>query len=85
MKIPALTTFVLLAAVPIRADSPAQDAISAELAVEQIALTALYPGVKACDARSYPRNVALASFTYRPVDNHHPDADSNGTTITISR
>ena len=30
-------------------------------------------------------NVTQASFTYTPADNHDPDGDSNGTTITVSR
>ena len=28
-------------------------------------------------------NVVLAAFVYKPADNHDPDGDSNGTTITV--
>jgi hypothetical protein len=30
-------------------------------------------------------NDALAGFIYKPADNHDPDGDSDGTTITITR
>lgn len=30
-------------------------------------------------------NVALGSFAYKPADNHDPDGDSNGTTISVIR
>ena len=29
-------------------------------------------------------NVARATFAYRPADNHDPDADSNGSTVTVT-
>jgi hypothetical protein len=30
-------------------------------------------------------NVAHAALSYEPADNHEPDGDSNGTSITVSR
>lgn len=30
-------------------------------------------------------NVSLSSFVYKPADNHDPDGDSNGTTISVTR
>lgn len=30
-------------------------------------------------------NVSHASLTYQPVDNHDPDGDSDGTSITVPR
>jgi hypothetical protein len=30
-------------------------------------------------------NVAQATLTYKSADNHDPDGDSNGTSITVSK
>jgi len=45
------------------------------------------PGIprKTANLRFSVTNTALATFVYKPADNHDPDGESDGTTITISR
>jgi hypothetical protein len=40
---------------------------------------------KTANLRFSVTTAALAGFVYKPANNHDPDGESDGTTITISR